>query len=239
MAVSAGENKVRRGLPARLWIMVVFVYLLIPGILIVCSGDWSWWQAWVYGLVIFIAGVSGRIWSEVRHPGLMQERVKFDKAPDVKPWDKILSPLMGFSTVFPLVIVAGLDRRYGWTSPFPLWANLLGLLLAALGYAFAVWALVENPFFSSVVRIQKERGHVVCDTGPYRFIRHPGYAGNILALFGVVLALDSAWTLLPAAVALAITLLRTVLEDKTLQEELPGYRGYAQRVRYRLVPWIY
>jgi protein-S-isoprenylcysteine O-methyltransferase Ste14 len=98
--------------------------------------------------------------------------------------------------------------------------------------------LAENRFFSSVVRIQTDRGHVVCDSGPYRFVRHPGYAGNILALFGIVLALGSVWTLIPAAVASIIAVIRTVLEDQTLQEELPGYRDYARRVRYRLIPWI-
>ncbi len=79
----------------------------------------------------------------------------------------------------------------------------------------------------------------MCDSGPYRFVRHPGYAGNILALFGIVLALGSVWTLIAAAVALIIAVIRTVLEDHTLQEELPGYRDYVRRVRYRLIPGIY
>ena len=102
-----------------------------------------------------------------------------------------------------------------------------------------MWALAENRFFSSVVRIQTDRGHVVCDTGPYRIMRHPGYAGNILPLLGIVLALGSLWTIIPAVVALVIAIVRTALEDQTLQEELPGYREYAQRVRYRLLPGIY
>ena len=102
-----------------------------------------------------------------------------------------------------------------------------------------MWALIENRFFSSVVRIQVERGHAVCDSGPYRIVRHPGYTGNILALLGIVLALSSMWTLIPAAVALIIAVIRTVLEDQTLQDELPGYRDYAQRVRYRLIPGVY
>ncbi|HKJ82895.1 MAG TPA: isoprenylcysteine carboxylmethyltransferase family protein [Mariprofundaceae bacterium] len=90
-----------------------------------------------------------------------------------------------------------------------------------------------------MVRIQTDRGHVVCDSGPYRFVRHPGYAGNMLALFGIVLALSSAWTLIPTAMAFIITVIRTALEDQTLLEELPGYRDYARRVRYRLIPRIY
>jgi protein-S-isoprenylcysteine O-methyltransferase Ste14 len=146
---------------------------------------------------------------------------------------------MAVSISFPMVIVAGLDHRHNWSSEFPLWLIMIGFILIALGYAFAAWALAENRFFSSVVRIQTDRGHVVCDTGPYRFVRHPGYAGNIPPLFGIVLALGSVWALLPAAAALIITVIRTALEDRTLQEELPGYRDYARRVHYRLIPGIY
>ena len=98
---------------------------------------------------------------------------------------------------------------------------------------------LSNYWFSSVVRIQADRGHVVCDSGPYRIVRHPGYAGYILPLLGIVLALGSLWTLIPAAVALVIAVIRTALEDRTLQEELPGYQEYARRVRYRLFPGIY
>jgi protein-S-isoprenylcysteine O-methyltransferase Ste14 len=146
---------------------------------------------------------------------------------------------MALSVSFPLVIVAGLDHRYGWSPVFPLWLIVLGFLLILLGYAFATWALIENRFFSSVVRIQVDRGHVVCDSGPYRIVRHPGYAGNVLALPGIVLALSSMWTIIPAVAALIIAVIRTVLEDQTLQDELPGYRDYTQRVRYRLIPRIY
>ena len=207
----------------------------------ICGGDIGWWQAWVYSLLIVAVGVGGRIWAERRHPGLMMEReqARFDKAPGVKPWDKVLAPLMAISVGFPLVIVAGLDHRFGWSPVFPVWLNLLGFVLIAVGYAFAVWALAENRFFSSMVRIQTDRGHVVCDSGPYRIVRHPGYAGNILPLPGIILALSSLWTLIPAALALIIIVIRTALEDRTLQEELPGYRDYAQRVRYRLFPGIY
>ncbi len=151
----------------------------------------------------------------------------------------MLAPLMAVSLVFPMVIVAGLDHRFNWSPEFPLWLSVVGFLFIAFGYSFAAWAFVENRFFSSVVRIQTDRGHVVCDTGPYRFVRHPGYAGNILPLFGIVLALGSVWTLIPAAVATIIAVIRIVLEDQTLQEELPGYRDYTQRVRYRLIPGIY
>jgi len=223
----------------RQWIGVVVVYLLIPLVLLVCGGDFGWWQAWVYSLLIVGTGIGGRIWAERRHPGLMAERQDIEKIQSSKAWDKLLAPLMALSVSFPLVIVAGLDHRHGWSPAFPLWLNVLGLILISFGYAFATWALLENRFFFSTVRIQTDRGHVVCDSGPYRIVRHPGYAGNIPPLLGIVLALGSAWTLIPAAVALIIAVIRTELEDQTLREELPGYGDYARRVHYRLIPGVY
>jgi protein-S-isoprenylcysteine O-methyltransferase Ste14 len=223
----------------RQWIGLIAVYLSMPLILFVCGGDFGWWQAWVYTLLIVAIGVGGRILGERRHPGLTAERQNVEKIQDAKAWDKVLAPLMALSIVFPLMIVAGLDHRFGWSPVFPLWLIVLGIFLIALGYAFSSWAFVENRFFSGVVRIQADRGHVVCDSGPYRIVRHPGYAGNILPLLGIVLALSSLWTIIPAAVALVIAVIRTALEDQTLQEELPGYQEYARRVRFRLFPGIY
>lgn len=157
---------------------MILTYLLIPLILLLCGGDVGWWQAWVYSVLVFTAGIISRLWAE---------RLAFENSPGVKSWDKVLAPLMAISVGFPLITVAGLDHRYGWSPVFPLWMNILSLILVAAGYAFAVWALAENRFCSSVVRIQSDRGHEVCDSGPYRIVRHPGYTGNILALPGNVL----------------------------------------------------
>ena len=223
----------------RQWIRLIVVHLLIPLILFICGGDLGWWQAWLYSMLILASGIGGRIWAEQRHPGLTAERQNIEKIQNAKAWDKVLAPLMAVSVVFPMVIVAGLDHRFNWSHEFPLWLNIIGFNFIAFGYAFAAWAFAENRFFSGVVRIQTDRGHVVCDTGPYRFVRHPGYAGSMLPVFGIVLALGSVWTLIPAAVAAIIGVIRTTLEDQTLQKELPGYRDYTQRVRYRLIPGIY
>jgi protein-S-isoprenylcysteine O-methyltransferase Ste14 len=234
----AVEKSVQTASP-RHWIRLVSVYLLVPLILLVCGGDPGWWQAWLYSLLIVAVGIGGRIWAEQRHPGLMAERQEIEIIQDAKVWDKILAPLMAVSIAYPVAVVAGLDHRYNWTPEFPVWLIVIGFILITLGYLFAAWALVENRFFYSVVCIQTNRGHVVCDSGPYRHVRHPGYAGNVLALFGIDLALGSVWALIPAFIASIIAVIRTVLEDRTLKDELPGYREYAGRVRYRLIPWIY
>ncbi len=242
MELKTIDQKSVHTMPPYQWIRLIMIYLLIPLVLFISGWDFGWWQGWVFSLLIFITSIGGRMLAERRHPGLMAEREQIGskkKAPGVKPWDKVLAPLMAVSVSFPLFIVAGLDHRFGWSPLFPTWLNIIGFILIIFGYTFAVWALLENRFFSSMVRIQTDRGHVVCDSGPYRIVRHPGYAGNILPLPGIVLALGSVWTLIPVAVALIITVIRTALEDRTLQEELPGYRDYTQRARYRLIPGIW
>lgn len=233
------DQNVLNSASPKYWVESIITYLLIPLVLLIIGWDLGWWQGWFYSALIVIAGIGPRIWAEKRHPGLLVERGKFGKAQDVKSWDKVLSLLMAVSLTFPLFIVAGLDHHFGWSPVFPTWLNILGFILIMLGYTFAGWALTENRFFSTVVRIQTDRGHMVCDSGPYRIVRHPGYAGNILALPGIVLALGSVWTIIPVIVALIIAVIRTALEDKTLQEELPGYRDYAHRMRYRLIPGVF
>lgn len=224
----------------RQWIGLVVVYLLVPLVLLACGGDPGWWQGWGYSFLIVVLGLGGRVWAERRHPGLLVERQSREKIQGAKAWDKVLAPLMAVSVSFLPVTVAGLDHRFGWSpAVFPLWAVGSGFVLILVGYGFAAWAFVENRFFFSVVRIDVEGGHMVCDSGPYRMVRHPGYAGNMWALAGMVMALSSMWMLVPVAAALVIAVIRTALEDGTLQDELPGYREYAQRVCYRLFPGIY
>lgn len=220
------------------WFSVAFVYLLVALILLGISRDLGWWQAWVFSVALLIVGVGGRFLAERNHPGLMNERLHLGHE-GVKGWDKLLAPLMGFAVLFPHVIVAGLDNYYGWTTPFALWLQAIALVLILFGYAFADWALVVNRYFSLMVRIQKDRGHVVCDTGPYRYVRHPAYAGNVVASFTIPFFLDSWWVMGPAVIALVITVVRTALEDRTLINELQGYRDYASRVRYKLIPFIW
>lgn len=234
----ANQESVSKFQPSQ-WLGVTIVHLVIPIILLVCGWDLGWWQAWLFFVLFVAAGIGGRIWAEQRHPGIQAERSRCLKAQDVKSWDRVIAPLMAVSLSFSLVIVAGLDHHYRWSPLFPIWMNVLGLVLITFGYAFAAWALIENRFFSTLVRIQKERGHEVCTSGPYSIVRHPGYAGNMWALPGVVLGLGSVWTVIPVLIAIVISVIRTELEDRTLQEELPGYKEYVEQVRYRLIPGIY
>lgn len=221
------------------WAVLILLTTLVVAEILIAGGDLLWWQAWVVTIWLLMVSLGGRVWAEIRHPGLLAERAAYEDSQNVKSWDKLLSPLMVLTVTILPYLISGLDHRFGWSPAIPVELTILGLGLTFLGYGISAWALLENRFFSRVVRIQVERNHVVCDTGPYRFIRHPGYAGNLLGLVGLALGLASLWTLLPAVLALVVTLVRTSLEDQALQNELPGYREYARRTRFRLFPGIY
>jgi protein-S-isoprenylcysteine O-methyltransferase Ste14 len=172
-----------------------------------------------------------------KDPELLRERQQ--SGPGAKAWDRTW---LRIYTVVLLAtfVVALLDvGRFHWSDTVPLWLQIGGLLGAAAGMLFTGWALAENTFFSEVVRIQRDRGHQVVTTGPYRYVRHPGYLGNQVIWLCTPLALGSWLALLPGVVVVVLYVIRTALEDRTLQEELEGYTEYTQTVRYRLVPGVW
>jgi protein-S-isoprenylcysteine O-methyltransferase Ste14 len=156
-----------------------------------------------------------------------------------KSWDKAIVGIVVLLGPAATWITAGLDARFRWSQSMPPPAFLAGLAVAVLAAALIAGAMRSNRFFSAVVRIQKDRGHVVVAAGPYRFVRHPGYAGMAAFTLATPLILDSRWAFAPAAVTSAVTVLRTALEDRTLHHELDGYADYARRVKYKLLPAIW
>ena len=138
-----------------------------------------------------------------------------------------------------MMIVAGLDERFGWSPQIPLTPRLVALAVMVSGYVVGTWAMAVNRYYSAVVRIQKDRGQIVVTDGPYRFVRHPSYATGIVSSLMIPILLGSLWALIPTSLVAVVTVIRTALEDRTLLEELDGYKGYAARVRYRLLPGIW
>jgi protein-S-isoprenylcysteine O-methyltransferase Ste14 len=140
---------------------------------------------------------------------------------------------------FALPLVAGLDVRFGWTRDLSVAWHVAGAVVLAVGLELTSWAMIANAYFSMAVRIQSDRGHTVCSTGPYRFVRHPGYVGFILQSISLSFLWGSLWALIPSITATVLIIIRTSFEDRMLQAELPGYQDYVQKVRYRLVPGIW
>lgn len=210
--------------------------LMLAAILFLSAGRLDWVWGWALVGITFLWVSATALILILRSPELIAERLGPRKG--AKTWDTAIMSVVGLATIA-RCMVAGLDVRFGWTTGISLPFQIATLAIAMLAYALVVWATASNAFFSQIVRIQKERGHTVATGGPYRFVRHPGYVGTILFELAVPVMLGSWWALIPGGLSALLFVVRTALEDKTLQEELDGYREYSQRVRYRLLPGIW
>jgi protein-S-isoprenylcysteine O-methyltransferase Ste14 len=211
--------------------LAVFIALLfIP------AGRWDWVEGWSFFIATTVAVTTITVWGVRTDPELMKERRRI--ADDIEGWDKTVLRIYAV-LLFALLIVAGLDRgRFRW-SQVPLPVHMVGWLGLAVAFVFASWALASNTYASRRVRIQNDRGHEVVTAGPYRYVRHPMYVGVILSVMSIPLILKSWWALVPAALIVILFFIRTELEDRTLKQRLSGYREYAERVRYRLLPGVW
>jgi 2',3'-cyclic-nucleotide 2'-phosphodiesterase (5'-nucleotidase family)/protein-S-isoprenylcysteine O-methyltransferase Ste14 len=228
-------SSVNRGI--RRWAIKQTVFVLIlAAVLFTSAGRFTGVRAWLYlSLVALIQGLTALVLIP-RSPDLLIERSQLREG--VKTWDIGLAVLMAYSPVL-MALAAGLETRF-IAPPADLdAASIIAVLVAVLGTLLTLWAMTANPFFSGIVRIQHERGHTVASAGPYQYVRHPGYVGMLAFILATPLILGSLWAFGPAILATGITVVRTSLEDRTLQRELEGYAEYGQRVRYRLVPGIW
>ena len=213
-----------------------FGTLIFFVILFISAGRLDYWQGLLYvgiGLIMFSLNYSIlRI-----DPELMVERSK--PGVDTKKWDKII---LGLSFLFSIAmyIIAGLDSgRFQWSPDFHWALYVIGIILTVIGQLLFLIAQKQNKFFSSTVRIQKERGHKVCETGLYRFVRHPAYLGSIVQLVGFPMFFGSIWSIIPVTISVILILIRTDLEDKTLMNELDGYIQFSEKTRYKIFPYIW
>lgn len=225
---------------ARIWLKRFFSILLLIAIMDVllfgAAGRLDWSGAWLltglYLVFLFIIV----IWATRNAPGLMEERSRVAK--NVKTWDKVIN---GIYTVLllALLIVAGLDAgRFRW-SVMPVILQGVGVVLFLLAGIVIWWVMSVNYYLSRYARIQDDRGQQVITNGPYGYVRHPMYAMLVPFMLGIALVLGSWWALVPGGLIGVLYVIRTALEDRMLQEELPGYREYATKVRYRLFPGIW
>jgi protein-S-isoprenylcysteine O-methyltransferase Ste14 len=218
-------------------IIQLLVLVIIQGaLLFISAGSLRWSAGWWYmGLYVIMLALASFVMIPHRRE-VIEERSKGAKGG--KAWDRLLTQLITIPSLG-LLILSGLDQRWNWTLPLPLWIRLLGVLLFIAGYTLVLWAMYTNKYFSQVVRIQSERGHVAVMDGPYRIVRHPGYLGMSASMLGAVFLLDSVWGLICFTLYMALVITRTVLEDRTLRAELPGYAPYIIRTRYRLLPGVW
>jgi protein-S-isoprenylcysteine O-methyltransferase Ste14 len=189
---------------------------------------WFWATLLIHGTLVQIAFL-------LMDPALRRERLRPKRGGRDRHFRRIAGPL-----IIAHLVIAGLDvGRFHWSPPLPPAIQGAGLATYSFGVLFIVWAMTWNRFFSPVVRIQAERGHHVISTGPYRFVRHPGYTGMLIAALTEGIALGSLWSIIPLIPFMAQIVRRTLIEDGILRRELDGYEGYVERVRFRLVPGLW
>jgi protein-S-isoprenylcysteine O-methyltransferase Ste14 len=192
---------------------------------------------WVYLAVHSGAQLAMALLVFRQNRDLLEERQRPGQG--AKAWDQVILRIY-FLLTLALFVVAGLDvGRFHWSDTVPLWGQIAALFGFALSFAFNIWAMAVNDFYSRVVRIQRDRGQYVVSEGPYRYVRHPTYIGSILSWVCAALALGSWLALVPVVLIAATFTVRTALEDRVLQAELYGYKEYAEQVRYRLLPGMW
>jgi protein-S-isoprenylcysteine O-methyltransferase Ste14 len=207
-------------------------------LLFVSAGTWRWPEGWVYLAELGVIGMAVGVWLAQHDPGLLAERMSGIFARSQRTWDRILMSIFVVLWVGSLVLSAVDAVRFQW-SRVPVWLQVAGAILVALGYYVFYLTFRENSYAAPTVKIQSERGHRVVSTGPYALVRHPMYAGAVAFFVGTPLLLGSWWGLAVTPALIVLLSVRALLEERTLADELPGYRDYAGRVRYRLVPGIW
>jgi protein-S-isoprenylcysteine O-methyltransferase Ste14 len=225
-----------RVLGLRFVILTVVGFLMMGVIIFLPAGRFDWQEGWFYFALTTLGWGMMIVLLLRKNPSLLKRRMSIGEG--TKRWDKVF---LGLFRLFSLAIfvVAGMDAvRYGWSSmSSTFWG--LGLILHILGYGIATWSMLENPHFEGTVRIQYDQDHRVIDSGPYSIVRHPGYVAFTL-IFGAVPFLLGSWcAFAPTGLIIITMLVRTQLEDRTLQAELEGYEDYSKRVKYRLLPGIW
>ncbi len=210
----------------------------LAALLLWLSGDWRWVEGWVFGVwwVCFMAAMV--LWLHYKDPALLAERMRKPGSGGESRADMAI--LFAVKVCFlSALVLSALDVRFGWAPRLSRWSEVCGGILLLGGSFFMLRAFVDNTYASQLVRIQSERGQHVIDKGVYAWVRHPMYLGGSLMFVGVPLLLGSVCGLLSGLAAVGLLILRILGEEKLLAGELPGYRAYCDKVRYRLLPHVW
>jgi protein-S-isoprenylcysteine O-methyltransferase Ste14 len=207
----------------------------LASLLFVPAGTLDYWQAWLFMAVFVITSTAIGVYLAIRDPKLLERRMRVGPRAEKEPAQKIIMVFATLGFIVMLVFPA-LDHRFGW-SAVPGSVSMLGDTLIALGFLFTFFVLRENTYSASTIQIAE--GQTVISTGPYALVRHPMYAGALVMLIGIPLALGSWWGLFALPLILPVLIWRLIDEERFLRENLSGYADYQTKVKYRLVPFVW
>jgi len=217
----------------------IITILIFPAVILFLSGDWLWLEGWIFSLWFVAVVLSDMIYLYWKDPALLAERSKAPGSDNQKQWDKYLLTVIYFIAIVWLIIMPLDAKRFGWSPMFPVWLKVVGGVALIPALYLIYQATVENTYLSTLVRIQTDRKQHVISTGVYGFVRHPLYLGCLLMMLGAPLLLGSLYGLLISLIGLILVGGRIIGEEKTLVSELDGYADYKQKVKYRLIPFVW
>ena len=229
---TGSQSTVLKGLVG---LTVAVIVAVFAWFVLVYASRLGWTLGWIYVCILIASSTINLAYLLRWNPELIDRRMRFGKG--TKTWDKVWLVLFVLAVIGIYVVVDIDARNGGSSSPGGMW--LLGFAIFVPGWTLVIWSMVVNPFFEKTVRIQTDHGHRVIDTGPYAYVRHPGYVGIVGWIISTPLLLASSWAFIPALITVLLFVIRTALEDRMLQIELSGYTEYANKVRYRLIPGVW
>jgi protein-S-isoprenylcysteine O-methyltransferase Ste14 len=214
---------------------LLFLVVAMAGMLFIPAETLDYWQAWLFMAVFFAASLAITLYLMKKDRKLLERRMSGGPTAEKEPAQKVIMFFASLGFVG-LVLVPAFDRRHGW-SHMPAAMAVAGEGLILIGWLIIFFVFKENTFTSATVELAPD--HKVISTGPYALVRHPMYAGGLVMLVGIPIALGSWWGLLVIAAVMPALIWRLFEEEKFLVRNLPGYAEYQKTVRYRLIPQVW
>jgi protein-S-isoprenylcysteine O-methyltransferase Ste14 len=233
------ETKTKKPSPFGMILGSLSVLLFFPAVVMLVSGNWHWVEGWLFSLWMDAMVLANYFYLYFKNPDLLAERAKAPGSDNQKSWDKVLQSGAYFAAIAWLVLIPLDASRFGWSPVFPLWLKIVGGLMLIPALFFIQRATTDNNYLSAMVRVQSDRGQQVVSTGVYGFVRHPLYLGVLLMLVGAPLLTGSLAGLGIGIIAMIALVVRIFGEEKMMMIELTGYEEYKQKVKYRLIPYIW
>jgi protein-S-isoprenylcysteine O-methyltransferase Ste14 len=221
-------------------LIATFLYILIfPALLFFLAGDWSWREGWVFTTWFLVLCYTVIMYLHRKDPALLAERYRMPGTGNQQPWDMFVVAGIVAGFIIWIAIMPLDAERFGWSPAFPLWLQFIGAVGLAGSFFFFFRSYADNPFLSALVRIQEDRQQTVVSRGVYKIVRHPMYLGGVLMFLATPLLLGSVWGFITGLALTILLMARIIGEEAMLSKELEGYREYCQKVRFRLVPFVW
>jgi len=214
---------------------LLYGVVLYSVLVFVPAGTLHYWQGWAFVAIAMGLTTVSTVWLSVTNPAALRRRMRAGPRAEGRTVQKVLVTLL-FATSMGVMAFSAFDHRMGW-SPVPLWVNVIGDVMIAVGLSSALLVVVQNSYAAATIAV--EQGQTLTSDGLYGLVRHPMYSGSLIMMFGIPLALGSYWGLLIVLAGVVVLVLRILDEEKLLATELAGYREYSRQVRYRLVPYVW